>query len=345
MGWQDSERTTTSSEFVISNRAKVAAAAAKRRDKIASLKTQTSSGWVKDRVTKKGHPLIEELRQYMIDAVDTRNKPRDTEHIHPSEISKSDWCPRQTYYRISGVPHDKGYEAGRLYWRLASIYEEGHEIHAKHQTCFWEMGTLEGAWSCMRCEHYWWAVAPAVCPECASWHIEYREVPIVNEVAHIIGHTDGLHNEHGVRRNLEMKSVGVRSIEIEIPGVYLRWKESGGTLEGLWGQIKIPFPSHQRQVQIYMDTLNLMGYEVNETVFIYEFKANQDLKGFTVKYDPVKAGKLIARAEAVVAARDTGIPPDRPERLTVTSKTCKECPWRTECWSIDAVQVGQTQEA
>jgi hypothetical protein len=108
MGWQDRERTTTS-PLVISNRAKVAAAAAKRRDKIASLKSQTSSGWVKDRVTKKGHPLIEELRQYMIDAVDTRNKPRDTEHIHPSEISKSDWCPRQTYYRISGVPHDEGY--------------------------------------------------------------------------------------------------------------------------------------------------------------------------------------------------------------------------------------------
>ena len=322
----------------VSNRKKIAAAAAKRRSKIDKVKASSStSGWVKDKVTKKAHPVITELRQWMIDASNERNTGRDTAHVHPSEMSKSTWCPRQTYYRISGIPSDDDHKEADLYWRLASIYEEGHDIHEKHQRGFWEMGVLEGAWECLLCNHRWWAISPAVCESCATTHIEYREVPISSPEYHIIGHTDGLHNDGDKRTNLEMKSVGVRSIEIEIPGVYMRWKESGANLDALWASIKIPFPSHQRQVQIYMAVLQLMGYAVRETLFIYEFKANQDLKGFVVKYNEKAAQKLLDQALAVMQARDSGEIPDRPDWATPKARDCKDCPWSTQCWGDNAV--------
>jgi hypothetical protein len=333
------------------NRKKIEAAAAKRREKQQRVRVASaSSGWVKDKVTKKSHPIITDLQQYYIDSVGERNRTRDTEHIHPSEMSKSSWCQRQTLYRITDTTVDDDYERERLYWRLASIFEEGHEIHAKHQNAFWEMGTLYGMWECARCEHKWWALAPAVCESCASIHVEYREVPIRFPEYHLIGHTDGLHvdvEDPGdgpaeVYRNLEMKSVGIRSIEMEIPGVYQRWKESGAGLDALWSSIKIPFPSHQRQVQIYMATLRSMGFEVTETLFIYEFKANQDLKGFIVKYNERAAQKILEQARMIFEARESGSMIDRPDWATPKSKECKECPWKGRCWENDGVQDQET---
>lgn len=320
---------------MISNREKIEKAAAKRKANLARIKSASASnGWVKDKVTKKMHPIIGDLQQHYIDATAERNRDRDTEHIHPSEMAKSGWCQKQTVYRISGVPEDEDFTKERLYWRLASIFEEGHDIHAKHQRAFWELGNLYGMWECARCEHRWWALAPAVCESCASLHIDYREVPIAYPEYHIIGHTDGIHVDTAeVYRNLEMKSVGIRSIEMEIPGVYQRWKESGAGIDALWGSIKIPFPSHQRQVQIYMACLRAMGYDVSETLFIYEFKANQDLKGFIVKYNEKAAQKLLDQAAAVFAAREGGAVMPRPDWAKPKAKDCKECPWHDRCWS------------
>lgn len=319
----------------MNNKEKVAAAAAKRKAKQSKIKAaSTSSGWVKDRVTKKGHPLIKDLQQYFVDATAERGKDRDTAHIHPSEMAKSDWCQRQTAYRIGFHPKDKGFEAAPLYWRLASIFEEGHEIHSKHQSALWEMGVLEGMWVCNRCDHRWWALAPALCESCASDHLEYAEVPLRHPEFHIIGHTDGVYNIDGVRKNLEMKSVGVRSIEIEIPGVYQRWKESGGDLNALWSSIKIPFPSHQRQVQIYMAVLQAMGYDVTETEFIYESKFNQDLKGFTVKYNERAAANLLGKAAEVLAAVDDPTALPRPKWATENARDCMECPYHNRCWGL-----------
>lgn len=324
------------------NREKIASAAQKRKAKQqAVLEASATSGWVKDKVTKKGHPIIGELQQFFVDSVMERNRERDTEHIHPSEMSKSNWCQRQTLYRISDVPFDEDYEAERLFWRLASIFEEGHGIHAKHQDAFWEMGVLYGVWKCLRCDHRWWALSPAVCESCGGWNLAYAEVPIESPDHHIIGHTDGIHSDTTGMRNLEMKSVGIRSIEIEVPGIYRRWKESGMDISALWSQIKIPFPSHQRQVQIYMAILQLMGYPVTETLFIYEFKANQDLKGFTVKYNEKAANNLLAQALAVFEARENGTAIDRPDWATPKAKDCKECPWKSRCWEND-VQAQET---
>jgi CRISPR/Cas system-associated exonuclease Cas4 (RecB family) len=318
------------------SREKVAAAAARRKAKFRAVKeASASSGWIKDAVTSTAHPIIAEMRQWLVDSNAFQSQSRDTEHIHPSEMAKSRWCTRQTWYRISGVAPTDPTETS--YWRLANIFGEGHEIHARHQTMFWEMGVLEGMWGCMHCEHRWWAISPAVCERCSSAHIQYREVPIRHPAYHLIGHTDGLHasEENGVlvRRNLEMKSIGVRSIEYEVPSVYAKWKEAGTSIDALWANIRVPFPSHQRQVQLYMATLNHMGIEVKETLFVYEFKANQDIKGFVVKYNPDAAQKLLDQAKKVLDARNSGVSPKRPHWATAPSvKDCKECPWKTKCW-------------
>lgn len=318
----------------VTARKKVEEAAAKRRSKIAKVKAaSTTSGWLVDATTRKAHPVIAELRKWMTDAVMERNRHRDTAHIHPSEISKNHWCSRQITYRISDTPVDEDYKDGGTYWRLASIFEEGHHIHERHQAAFWEMGVLEGMWLCLDCRHRWWSVSPAVCERCASLHLTYREVPIEIPGYHIIGHTDGLHNDGERRINLEVKSIGIRSIEIEIPGVYKTWKDSGADLTALWSSIKIPFPSHQRQGLIYMAALNMMGYDVAETLYLYEFKANQELKGFVVKYDEKRALSLLNRAADILAAKEAGAVPDRPDWASTKHLDCKDCPWKDRCWN------------
>lgn len=320
------------------NRDKIAAAAKRRRAKQTKLiEASASTGWVdQERAKRKQHPVITELREYFVAANVEHNRTRDTEHIHPSEMSKAQWCQRQTLYRIAGIPEDDDYEPADLFWRLASIYSTGNDIHATHQRAFWEMGKLYGVFVCLRCDHRWWAQSPAVCESCGSIHLEFGEVPIESPLHHVIGHTDGIYvDDDESMRNLEMKSIGIRSIEIEVPGIYRRWKESGMDINALWSQIKIPFPSHQKQVQIYMAILRLMGFEISETLFIYEFKANQDLKGFTVKYNEKAATKLLARATEVFEARENGTMVDRPDWASPKVNDCKECPWKERCWGAE----------
>lgn len=318
----------------MNNREKIAKAVERRKAKQRNVVVSSSTaGWVKDKVTGKTHPIIGDLQQYFVDAVAERNKDRDTAHIHPSEISKNYWCQRQTQYRISDTPEDPDYEPSTLFWRLASIYEEGHEIHEKHQRAFWEMGVLEGSWRCNRCSHRWWAVSPVVCARCGTLNISYAEVPIEYPKYKLIGHTDGLHFNGVKRVNLEMKSIGVRSIEMEVPEIYQRWKESNGDLRGLWGAIKMPFPSHQRQGQIYVATLKAMGIDVDETLFIYEFKATQEIKGFIVRYNEKLAQGLLDRAADILNAIDEGVVVDRPQWAHDKHKECKDCPFYQRCWS------------
>ena len=167
---------------------------------------------------------------------------------------------------------------------LANIFEEGHFIHEKYQTWLWDMGVLEGLWGCRVCHHEWWATSPAVCARCASSFIVYREVPLESDELMIIGHGDGIWNdaaESGARELIEIKSIGLRTIEIEAPGFYKKYTDHEVDLVGLWKMIKRPFPQHLRQGMLYCHVTG-----IHEIVFLYEFKANQDFKAFTVRYQP-----------------------------------------------------------
>ena len=103
---------------------------------------------------------------------------RRNDVIHPSEMAKTDWCPRSTYLRIklarAGVlvPRD----AHRF--QLENIFEEGHEYHRKWQHRFRRMGRLYGYWYCEACTHRWITVSPEYCPECGApaGALTYHEV-------------------------------------------------------------------------------------------------------------------------------------------------------------------------
>ena len=273
-----------------------------------------------------------------------RDKDRDTLHIHPSEMAKDKWCGRQTFYRISQIPPDSDKKAH--FWRTANVFEEGHDIHEKYQGWLWEMGVLEGMWKCRVCDHRWWALSPAVCNHCGSVFIEYAEVPISLPDHLIIGHGDGIvtgFEDMGLpeRVLLEIKSIGLGSVRYEVPGLYRTWKDNNESIEALWGRIKRPFPAHVRQVHTYMhDLMNRL--DITTVMYIYEFKATQDFKVFTAKYNPKIAEPLLDKALKVRRARDSGKVPERPEWATDPKvEQCQECPYRGRCWGG---QAGEEEE-
>ena len=78
-------------------------------------------------------------------------KPREersTSVLHPSEIIKSDFCHRYSYYLLTGG--EPKTEKPSL--RLQNIFDEGHAIHEKWQNRFHEMGTLYGKFKCVACK-------------------------------------------------------------------------------------------------------------------------------------------------------------------------------------------------
>jgi rubrerythrin len=309
------------------------ASAHRRKQKRSGHKEAATHGWVKDNRSKT-HTVVAQLREHIIQSLETSDLQRDTLHVHPSEMAKNHWCPRQTFYRVTGHPPDAG--EPRFYWRVANILSEGHEIHAKYQRWLWDLGILEGMWKCLQCSHAWWALAPVLCPSCHSHLMRYAEVPIDMPEYMIIGHGDGIVRDEtddlpGLL--LEVKSVGLRSIEIEVPGIYDHYKTNGESLDALWGRVKQPFPSHMRQVQVYLHDLKEKR-GIDKALFIYEFKATQDFKAFVVDYNPRLAQPLLDKAKSVKESKVTGVPPERPEWATgPTGFQCKECPHATVCWS------------
>lgn len=219
---------------------------------------------------------------------------RDTLHLHPSEICKRDWCPRSSWYTIKG--YEK--ESESFTFQKLNIFAEGHAIHHKWQTWLLEAGILEQA-----------------------------EVPIKNEEYLLLGHADGIINDKKGKAVLEIKSVGIGTIRMEDYELFKNAK----TPDEAWKNIRQPFPSHLRQVMLYMYCMN-----IHDAVFIYEWKANQDVKEFSVKYQPELVEPLLASCKSVVRALESGIPPMRPSWIPDSShKACKSCPYQKVCWKDD----------
>jgi CRISPR/Cas system-associated exonuclease Cas4 (RecB family) len=74
---------------------------------------------------------------------------------------------------------------------------------------------------------------------------------------------------------------------------------------------------------------------INEIVFLYEFKANQDFKAFTVRYQASLIQSRIESALEVKTAMETGATVKRPQwAQDEDNATCKACPYRTVCWHL-----------
>lgn len=242
--------------------------------------------------------------------------------IHPSEMVKTDWCPKATFLRIqTGIHHKQSFGFQSL-----NIFDTGHEAHRKWQNRAWRIGWLEGKFKCLHCQHHWWDISPKHCPACNSPAMEYAEVPLTAEDTHlIVGHSDGMLTP--AKSLLEVKTVGEGTVRFEEPArlaEYLIDLPDGRTLVDLaamWASIKVPFPSHIRQGQIYLWLSQKHGHDVDKMTFVYESKFNQDVKQFTVRYNPDLIAPLLAQALDIKERLDSG----RPAPACVNDTGCKQC--------------------
>jgi len=312
-----------------------------------------SSGWSK--------PLSGRLRDYALAPTGTlllgavqahmikeaaKPSTRRQDVIHPSEMAKTDWCPRSTYYRIKACREaDDAYLKAPEYVgvQLLNIFDEGHAIHDKWQRRFWEMGLLWGSYNCLKCNMvYPFQDVKRRCPnEMCQGSMEtmtYHEVPLRAEQYLISGSADGAIPSK--KALIEIKSVGVGTARIEAPDIFKANSEGQKIdLQGLWKDIKEPFPSHVRQGQLYLRLCHIMGLDYDRIVFIYESKFNQGAKEFVVKFDPVFCDDMLHSCLEINGALEYGL--EIP--LCPTGTSCKDCEQYGNEKS-DSVRVGNTEE-
>lgn len=236
--------------------------------------------------------LIPAVERVLIE--EQASSTRDTLHLHPSEICKKDWCHRASWYTINGyAKENESFTFQRL-----NIFAEGHAIHAKWQDWLHRAKVLEQA-----------------------------EVPIKDEKHRIIGHADGIINDHKGRAILEIKSIGAGTVRMEDYELF----ESSTNPDDMWKKIRKPFQSHLRQANLYMHCTG-----INDAVLLYEWKATQEVKEFSVKFQPELIEGILAGCQMVIRSLEQGIPPMRPMWVDSPShKTCKVCPYKKVCWKDD----------
>lgn len=240
---------------------------------------------------------------------------RDYTVLHPSDMIKKDWCKRGSYFLLKG--HERIAEKPNL--RLQSIFDEGHYIHAKWQNWFQEMGVLHGKFRCLSCLEITWGTSPSECGKCGWKTLEYAEVTLVDEELRIAGHTDGWIKGIGDDCLIEIKSIGPGTIRSEAPNLMM---DADGDFMKAWNSVRKPFGPHVLQGQLYLELMKRMGNDVNEIVFLYELKADQSYKEFSVKADYELVRHVFEGAKTVVDAVNANEVPDCSNQ---PGGVCKQC--------------------
>lgn len=306
------------------------------------------TGRLKDLADLRKHPtaLLGDIQRHLLVKADAPSDRRQ-DIIHPSEMAKSDWCPRQTYYRIAGIA-PVGTE--KFSATMENIFDEGHTIHDKWQTRLREMGRLWGLWECLVCGFHFLATAPGQCESCGLGLLKYREIPLDAEESHlIVGHADG--GVPDINSMIEIKSIGTGTLRIEEPKLLGKYQVE--TTEGkkiydldqLWKDLARPLPSHIRQANIYLWIAQQMGYDFAEMVFLYEFKANQLVKEFTIGLSDRVITPLLNNALAIKEGLEKKVAPVRPEHTGKTTTLCKNCMFFKHCYEEDSEDNNPKQPA
>lgn len=282
--------------------------------------------------------LLGDVQAYLLSESLKEDPDRRRDVIHPSEMAKPEWCDRQTFYRISGV-EETNPKVDKASFFLEAIFEEGHNIHTKWQGWLWNMGRLWGLWGCTHCFKEWYGDSPQKCPFCETGKngLVYKEVPLTDGSEHgINGHADGAIPD--INALIEIKSVGLGTLRLENPGLmadyYVETADGGKVydLDALWRNLASPFPSHLRQGNIYLHLCKLMDLPYDKIVFLYEFKATQAVKEFTVKLSDTIMDPLLDRVANVDYSLRVGVPPQRPPFTGEDKKICTSCPWNKHCY-------------
>jgi CRISPR/Cas system-associated exonuclease Cas4 (RecB family) len=153
---------------------------------------------------------------------------------------------------------------------------------------------------------------------CQSRNLVYNEVNLEDPALRISGHTDGWIKGIGEDCLIEIKSIGPGTIRSESPELF----EPGVDFLSAWKNVRRPFRSHLMQGQMYLELMKRMGHEVNEIVFIYELKADQDYKEFAIKADYELVRHIFDNAKKVVKAVDESIAPPCNNNV---GGTCSQC--------------------
>lgn len=258
-------------------------------------------------------------------------------------MAKVDWCHRQSYYRLAGTtPTDDG---ERFSFQMENIFAEGHEIHRKWQQWLSDMGRLWGVYACRVCgwEETGTYQMGGRCPssELCEGRLEYREVPLTAEDTLLIaGHEDGADVETNAL--IEIKSIGMGTLRMEEPELLRKYQvetiegKKIYDLESLWKGLKYPLLSHRKQTGIYLALAKRMKLPFDKVTFLYEYKATQSVKAFTVAYNEELVRPLLDKALAVKYSLAEKKPPPRPDHTGKETKVCKTCPFRTLCYSDDS---------
>ena len=243
---------------------------------------------------------------------------RDQSYIHPSDIIKAEWCAVAQYHAIKGNYVET---RDKTTLRLASIFAEGHTIHAKWQKWFKEMGVLYGKWYVPSTGEHVWSTSTGY----SSDDIVYNEVPLRSDKYMMRGHADGWIKGLGDDCLIEIKSIGTGTIRMEMPAMLAQYNND---IDVVWKNIRTPLRSHQLQGQVYLHLCHLMLEEgllpsaPDEIVFIYELKANQEYKEFVVKYNPEYTAEIFDKARDVAWAVEN----DREPVCNINlQKGCKRC--------------------
>lgn len=280
---------------------------------------------------KKDTVLLGDIQQHAV-----KNAQRDSDRrqdiIHPSEMAKADWCPRQTAWRIRGEKEtDKPEVHG---YHMLTVFQEGHDVHTKWQTWLGEMGRLWGYWYCTVCGDAQWGVSVR-CNEHGP--MTYGEVRLDAEEEWLIaGKADGAVPD--IEAFIEVKTIGLGTLRMEEPNLVRRFTvhpSDGPSVvdyDGMWKSLKHPLKSHRKQAAVYLAIARLRGWKYDRMVFIYENKANQQTKEFVVGYDETLAEELIDTAKDVKWSVESGTDLARPAGFKKDRKPCTQCVFRTRCW-------------
>ena len=269
-------------------------------------------------VGKKTTRVINPVERFLLSKPQNNDRRQDV--LHPSEMVKGLWCHRTSYYKLQGYePANPGSKSSM---KRELIFEEGHRIHDKWQTWFKDMDRIIGSWFCKHCEKLFWGLHSQAKEQCVGPFI-YKEVSLVYEPLKISGHSDGWLVGFGDPLLLEIKSLGVGTIRWEAPELLV---EHDGDFEKVWNALTAPLYSHQRQAQLYMKLMELIGMEdaPQEAVIIYESKLNQEVKEFIIPKSDFGITELLDAAQMIVDAVDAKKPPICNLKGIDGCKQCKE---------------------
>ena len=271
---------------------------------------------------------------------------RDMSFLHPSDMAKTDFCHRRGYYQVVGTEVTS--PPANPSFQLQNVFAEGHAIHAKWQGWLQRMGVLWGRWECPGCHDEYFGFAGSGCIGCQMPPV-YREVPLRTPDGIIRGHSDGaVRCADGRMRLIEIKSVGLGTLRFEAPRLFQQYSDGSLNLDGLWRGVSRPFPSHVRQGMMYLHLAPLTHEElaeVDEIVFLYEWKATQAVKEFVVKFDPALVEERLEDARSVAASVAAGRAPERPAWAESEGvKTCKSCEYRSTCWELVKHEGGKGEQ-